>query len=111
GVISASAGLQGDRSQFQVTAPIQPGNSGGPVYDASGNVTAFVVRKLNDLAALRLIGQLPQNVNFAIRGSEAQEFLRAAGVPPRITISAEELKPADIGERGARVAVLIDCRR
>jgi hypothetical protein len=42
GLISSKSGFQGDQSCYQISAPVQPGNSGGPVFDANGNVVGIV---------------------------------------------------------------------
>ena len=67
GIVSALAGLGDDTSKLQISAPIQPGNSGGPVLDQSGHVIGVVVSKLNAIKAASITGDIPQNVNFAIK--------------------------------------------
>ena len=42
GIISAKSGFQGDITTYQITAPIQPGNSGGPLFDNDGNIIGIV---------------------------------------------------------------------
>jgi hypothetical protein len=75
GIVSSLAGIQDDPTRLQITAPIQPGNSGGPVLDRSGNVVGIAVSKLNALKIAPLIGDIPQNVNFAIASSSVAPFL------------------------------------
>jgi S1-C subfamily serine protease len=75
GVISATAGILGDTTRFQISAPIQPGNSGGPVFDATGLVVGLAVTSLNDKYFFESQGIVPQNVNFAVKGGAAQLFL------------------------------------
>ena len=60
-------GLLDDISQLQISAPIQPGNSGGPLLDEYGNVAGVVVAKLRALAVAKATGDIPQNVNFAVK--------------------------------------------
>src|SRR4029079_10829288 len=67
GNVTALTGLGDDVRYFQISAPIQPGNSGGPLMDYSGLVVGIVNAKLNDLAFAKTTGDLPQNVNFAIK--------------------------------------------
>lgn len=45
GVISSKSGFMGDVSQYQISAPVQPGNSGGPLFDNRGNVIGIVSAK------------------------------------------------------------------
>lgn len=67
GDISGLTGIQDDPRLFQISAPIQPGNSGGPLVDSAGNVVAVIVSKLDDATTARLTGSLPQSVNYAIK--------------------------------------------
>ncbi|MBT5861197.1 MAG: trypsin-like serine protease [Alphaproteobacteria bacterium] len=68
GAVSALAGPGDDRRIMQITAPVQPGNSGGPLLDGAGNVVGVVVAKLDAILVAEAIGDIPQNVNFAIQG-------------------------------------------
>ncbi|MGE4057019.1 MAG: S1C family serine protease, partial [Vicinamibacterales bacterium] len=79
GIVSATAGLLNDTAQLQFSAGVQPGNSGGPLLDASGQVAGIVVAKLDALVVARAIGDIPQNVNFAIKTEVAEMFLRTHG--------------------------------
>ena len=76
GNISALVGLLDNENQIQFTAPIQSGNSGGPLLNESGELTGVVVSKLNDKAFLEYTGEVPQNVNFAIKTEKVEEFLQ-----------------------------------
>jgi S1-C subfamily serine protease len=77
GLISATSGLQGNTDQIQVSAGIQPGNSGGPVLDANGRVAGIVQQTINPWAvAQQTGGALPQNVNFGIKADVALAFLK-----------------------------------
>lgn len=42
GVISSKSGYQGDVSTYQISAPVQPGNSGGPLFDSKGSIVGIV---------------------------------------------------------------------
>src|SRR5262249_37901666 len=81
GTISALAGVKNDRRTIQITAPVQPGNSGGPLVGENGSVVGVVVGKLNALKMAEVIGDIPQNVNFAVRLGTLQSFLNANDVP------------------------------
>jgi len=67
GIVSANVGLKDDPTLFQVSAAIQPGNSGGPVINGKNQVIGIATSKLSDRYAIGKTGQIPQNVNFAVK--------------------------------------------
>jgi S1-C subfamily serine protease len=107
GNVTALAGLRDDSRQLQISAPIQPGNSGGPVLDMSGNVIGVVVSKLD---ALRVAG-IPQNINFAIKASTAANFLDARGITYAAGQPGKELSVPDIAEHARSISVEVRCER
>ena len=109
GTVSALAGPGDDRRFFQITAPVQPGNSGGPVLDTAGNAVGVVVAKLNAIRIARATGDIPQNVNFAIGAGTARAFLDAQSVPYETAPSIEGLKPADVAAKARRFTVPVEC--
>lgn len=111
GSISALAGLRDNPLHFQISAPVQPGNSGGPLLDGQGHVVGVVVAKLNAMQIAKMTGgDIPQNVNFAIKGPEAAAFLSGRGNPVRHEPSTgADLSPAVIGERVAASVVFMQC--
>jgi len=109
GNVSALAGVRDDARYLQITAPVQPGNSGGPLLDQSGNVVGVVVGKLDALKVARAIGDIPQNVNFAVNANVARAFLDANGVDYALVPSTTNLQAADIGERAKKFTVVVQC--
>ena len=111
GVLSATTGLQDDPRFVQISAPVQQGNSGGPLFDSSGHVIGVVVAKLDALKVARVTGDVPQNVNFAVHWAEVRAFLDTQGVQyqkePSLHISATH----DIAATASRISVAIDCTR
>src|SRR5437588_606157 len=79
GTLSSRVGLSGSVGQFQFSAPIQPGASGGPVVDVRGNVLGVAVGTLNASELLKS-GVLPQNVNFALESRYVEKFLQQHSV-------------------------------
>jgi S1-C subfamily serine protease len=57
GIISSKTGFQGDITSYQISVPIQPGNSGGPLFDVNGNLIGIVNAKLT----------VGENVSYAIK--------------------------------------------
>ena len=110
GNITSLSGYQNDSRQFQISAPVQPGNSGGPVMDREGRIVAVVVAKLDALAALRDTGDVPQNVNFAIKANVAMNFLDGTGIDYKRQDSGTSLETPDIAELSQGFTYLIECR-
>jgi S1-C subfamily serine protease len=77
GEIAALAGAGDDARCFQISVPVQPGNSGGALVDEHGNVVGIVSAKLNAAAALASSGALPENVNYAVKSSFLLSFLES----------------------------------
>jgi S1-C subfamily serine protease len=109
GAVSASRGIRGDERYLQMTTAVQGGNSGGPLLDASGNVIGIVTARADERAFLRLAGQLPQNINFAIHGELARRFVESAGVAVSTARSLRDLKAADVGDIGRAVTTRVEC--
>jgi S1-C subfamily serine protease len=117
GTVSALAGIGDDTRLLQVTVPVQPGNSGGPLLDLQGRVVGVVVGKLDALQVASVTGDIPQNVNFAIKAGVAQTFLQANGVVYESDEIArgdegryeQELSPATVGAQAKAFTVLLEC--
>lgn len=72
GAVASTSGVEGEQSLFQMTIPIQPGNSGGAVVNAEGSVVGIVTSSAAILPFLRSTGSLPQNVNWAVKAEYAR---------------------------------------
>lgn len=113
GALSALSGLRDNPVNFQITAPVNPGNSGGPLLDSQANVIGVVVSKLNAMRTAEMTGgDIPQNVNFAVKGTEALAFLREHGVTPRTSPSTgADKRTPEIGDVAFPSTVYIQCFR
>ena len=109
GNVAALAGPGDDRRLIQITAPVQPGNSGGPVLDSSGNAVGVVVSKLDAIAMAQATGDIPQNVNFAVGAGTARAFLDAEGVAYETAPSEKAHPPDEVAAAAKRFTVLVEC--
>ena len=111
GNVSALAGIGDDSRHLQISAPVQPGNSGGPLLDASGHIVGIVTAKLNAVSIARSTGDIPQNVNFAIKAEVARAFLDSRDIHYRTARSDQQLSPADVGDMARPLTAYIQCQR
>jgi len=82
GLISSTVGLHDDPTTLQISAEVQPGNSGGPLLNAHAQVIGMVAATLNPMKMLLATGgQLPQNVNFALKNGPIRGLLASWKVP------------------------------
>lgn len=111
GNVTAMAGIADDTRMLQISAPVQPGNSGGPLIDTSGNIVGVIVSKLNVLNVAKYTGgDLPQNVNFAIKAAIAQNFLDTNSINwQSAPDGGKALDSADLAERARQFTVRITC--
>jgi TPR repeat protein len=109
GNISAVTGFDNDTTIMQITAPIQLGNSGGPVLDMSGNVVGIVSSKINELGVKKATGLLLQNINFAIKSQTLQIFLDAHQIDYKMKNADTKLETADIAEAAQEYTVRVTC--
>jgi S1-C subfamily serine protease len=75
GSISSLSGLQGEDSLFQISVPIQPGNSGGPLLDKNGEVLGMITSSAAVEYFYNSTGTLPQNINWAVKGTYIKVLL------------------------------------
>ncbi|HJM50679.1 MAG TPA: serine protease [Alphaproteobacteria bacterium] len=137
GVVASTAGLRNDVRMLQISAPINSGNSGGPVYDQSGQVAAVTVSTFNksirlfgvsgaataaDAERLRRMGidpswvrsylssgEVPQNVNFAIKGQTAMQFLDLLQVPYHTAPRGADVRTEDVVDATRAYTVKLIC--
>jgi S1-C subfamily serine protease len=109
GIVSSLSGLLNDTRYLQISAAVQSGNSGGPLLDTSGNVVGVVAAKLNALKVARATGDLPENINFAIKTGVLRDFLDNSAVSCQTADSVQERKTADIAAKARGYTMLISC--
>jgi len=79
GNISSLRGTKSNISQFQFTAPVQPGSSGGPIIDDKGGVVGVTVSGLGASFA-EANNTLPQNIAFGIKVGVVKDILNEEGI-------------------------------
>jgi S1-C subfamily serine protease len=109
GIISSLSGILNDSRFMQISAPVQPGNSGGPLPDTSGYVVGVVTEKLDALKIAKATGSIPENINFAIKMGALRDFLDNNVVSYRTADSMSELKISEIARAARAYTMLISC--
>ena len=109
GIVSSLSGILNDTRFLQISAAVQPGNSGGPLFDTNGLVIGVVSQKLNALYMARYTGNIPENINFAIKTGAIRDFLDNSVVPYETATPSGELKTPEIAEKARAFTLLITC--
>lgn len=106
GLLSATTGLRDDPKQVQVSAEIQPGNSGGPLLDKDGQIIGVIQQTINPFAVAQATGgALPQNINFSIKHSHVLDFVKGASEPAYKAVRFD--KAGGLEKAGPAVAKII----
>ncbi len=93
GTISSLTGMADDPSMFQITVPIQPGNSGGPLFNMNGEVIGITTGSWAITASLNRTGTLPQNVNYAVKSNYISATLDTV---PNLSVSKLGIIPVPV---------------
>ncbi|TIP98052.1 MAG: serine protease, partial [Mesorhizobium sp.] len=103
--------MENDTRYLQVSTPLQPGNSGGPILDQWGSIvgvsTAVLGTKFTDAT-----GIAPQNVNFAVRSNVVELFLQSRDIQYDTADPGHDDKPlstADLSDKAVPAVVKILC--
>jgi S1-C subfamily serine protease len=110
GIVSSLSGILNDTRYLQISAAVQPGNSGGPLLDTGGELVGIVSAKLDALKFARATGNIPENINFAIKTGMLRDFLDNSVVPYQTAAARDELKTSDIARNARAFTLLISCK-
>jgi len=112
GVISSLSGIVNNPRYFQISTPLQPGNSGGPLVSEKGYVVGIVSARLDDINTMLATGTLPQNVNYAIKSSFVLPFLEVvpglSSAPDKV-VEDKTLNRTVLIERAKNAVALVLC--
>lgn len=111
GIVTGTSGIGNDVKYFQMSTPVQPGNSGGALFNDQGAVIGVVSMKLNAIEVAQATNDIPQNINFAVKSSLASAFIRMAGLESKSSSTREKLAPSYIARKAKIASVRIDCKR
>ena len=107
GTINSLYGMYDDPRVYQISNPIQPGNSGSPLFDRDGQLIGIVVSQLDAKALYEKEGIIPQNVNFAVKASFLKNLVDALPNTPKSVGVLAPLKGLSREDLIARVSPLI----
>ena len=111
GIVSANRGFGDNTGQFQIDAAVQSGNSGGPIYDEYGNIIGVVVARLNKMKVQKVLGSIPENVNFGIKASTVRQFLTTSGLPTKWSKRSKAMSMRDLAKIAKNQTVMVVCHR
>lgn len=110
GLVSALRGLRDTAGTLQITAPVQPGSSGGPLMDSAGLVIGVVQAKLDAIRSAMVTGDIPQNVNFAISAETLTNFLSKNRVAYDHSDASAPLDTARVAQLAQSFTYRVDCK-
>jgi S1-C subfamily serine protease len=88
GIISSISGIEDDKRYFQISVPIQPGNSGGPLFNKDGNIIGITSATLNS----KTLNINTQNVNYAVKAFYLLNIDKEIYLPPTSALCNKKLE-------------------
>ena len=103
GIINSLTGMHDDPTRFQISIPIQHGNSGGPLITNDGRVIGITSASLNTAYFIQKTGSAPQNVNFAVKADYILPIVDLSGAKVQLmepgTVLLDPVKIMDVGKK------------
>jgi S1-C subfamily serine protease len=110
GIVSSLSGPGNNSSIIQIDAAVQPGSSGGPIFNERAQVIGIVIAKASAEYFLTTTGALPENVNFGITVGTASAFLKGANVTfTRGEESAPPITVQEVAQEAQRYTIQLYC--
>ena len=107
GIVSGTTGYHGNSSEILIDAATNGGNSGGPVIDTAGNLVGIISSTVHFYGGLRVA----QGINFAIKSTVAEEFLKTRGIAYKRRPSNKQYSAKELYRRAQNSVVQITCSR
>lgn len=111
GLISSKLGFEDDPRTYQISNPLQPGNSGGPLFNMKGNLVGIVVATLSAPSILFQTGILSQNINFAVKVDYLKALLEYSNIeePKSDFDPVDDVNMENLIERLNEFIVMVIC--
>ena len=115
GIINSSVGMHDDPRMIQISVPIQPGNSGGPLFNKHGEVIGIVTSTINNAYLIINKNAFPQNINFAVKINYINNLISL--LPDNINLNTskpvvtDNMDATKIMEQSKSSVVLIEASR
>ncbi len=99
GLVSAITGIEDDHRFYQISVPLQSGNSGGPLVNLRGGVVGIVTAKLSAVTIYNATGDLPENVNYAVKTAYLKILLDSEGISYNESKDPDGISIEDLSEK------------
>ncbi len=97
-------GLRGENHISRLSLTAQPGDAGGPVFDATGAVVGMLLPASSDTTQ-----QLPKEVSFVVAPSAIQSVMKDLGISHSVAAPSPAIAPEDLTILAAGTTVLVSC--
>lgn len=113
GIVNSTVGIDDDPRMFQISVPVQAGNSGGPLFNTKGEVIGVVTSTVNNAYFITRKGTFPQNVNFAVKINYIENLIQLLPGENKLLKSTAtlDLSATELMEATKASIVLIEARR
>ncbi|MCP4209670.1 MAG: peptidoglycan-binding protein [Shimia sp.] len=104
GQLADVKGLRGEQELTRLALNVQPGDWGGPVFDAGGSVFGMLLPRDSQSAQ-----QLPEEVNFAVNSDAIRALLAQEGIQVDLSVNGASMAPEDLTKQASDMTVLVSC--